>query len=136
IWTNAVDEVIGADGQPHNSIYATIFRWRGAYQNEFAARMDWCVKEPSEANHPPVARLAHPAAIDVRYGDSVTLSAEGSSDPDGDALAYRWFIYREAGSYMDTPELEGADQRDVKITIPKVAWREGQRSHDPKTLHV
>jgi hypothetical protein len=137
IWTNAVDEVIGADRQPHNSIYATIFRWRSAYQNEFAARMDWCVQEPSEANHPPVARLAHPSAMNVRYGDTVALSASGSSDPDGDALAYRWFIYREPGTYMGQPDVQGADQRDAKLTIPKVEWREGQRSPGrPKTLHV
>ena len=136
IWTNAVDEVIGADGQPHNSIYATIFRWRSAFQNELAARMDWCVTEPHEANHPPVARLAHPAAMNVRFGDSVALSAEGSSDPDGDELDYKWFVYREAGTYMGQPVLQNADQRDAKITIPKVTWREGQRSEGPKTLHV
>ena len=34
---------------------ATVWRWRPAYQNEFAARMEWCVKSPKEANHPPVA---------------------------------------------------------------------------------
>lgn len=136
IWTNAIDEVIGVDGQTHHSIYATIFRWRAAYQNEFAARMDWCVKEPKEANHPPVARLAHPSELDVRYGDTVTLSAEGSSDPDGDALTYRWFLYREAGSYMGRAELHGADQRDARITIPRVSWREGLRHDGAKTLHV
>lgn len=136
IWTNVVDEVIGVDGQPHNSIYATIFRWRSAYQNEFAARMDWCVKEPHEANHPPVARVAHPSAMDVHYGETVTLSAEGSSDPDGDSLSYRWFIYREAGTYMGHPKLQGADQRAVKIAIPDLQQREGSQSHDTKTLHV
>jgi hypothetical protein len=136
IWTNAVDEVIGADGASHNSIYATVFRWRRAYQHEFAARMDWCVKEFDEANHPPTARLAHAAALDVRHGDSVTLSAQGSSDPDGDALSYRWFVYREAGTYMGSFELQGEDQRDAKLTLPKAEWREGQRSPGPKTLHV
>lgn len=136
IWTNAVDEVIGADGQPHNSIYATIFRWRSAFQNELAARMDWCVTEPHEANHPPLARLAHPATMDVHYGDTLALSAKGSSDPEGDELDYRWFVYREAGTYMGRPVLQNADQRDAKITIPKVTWREGQRSEEPKTLHV
>ena len=75
IWTNTVDEVIGSDGQPHNEIYATIWRWRRAYQNEFAARMDWCVREPQDANHPPVARLVRPTNLTMRSGEAITLSA-------------------------------------------------------------
>ena len=33
-----------------------------------------------------------------RPGGRVDLSAEGSSDPDGDALSYEWFYYNEAGT--------------------------------------
>lgn len=135
IWTNVEDEVIGADGQPHNSIYATVWRWRRAYQNEFAARMDWTVREPADANHPPAARLDHPAALTARPGQTVKLSARSSSDPDADELLYRWFIYREAGTYMGQPELHDAHAADARISIPSPGPR-AEPSVDPKTLHV
>ena len=51
LWTDAVDEVRGTDGRWHTS-NATIWRWRSAYQHDFAARMDWTIKPYAEANHP------------------------------------------------------------------------------------
>jgi hypothetical protein len=64
----------------------------------YTPRMDWTIKPYAKANHPPVARLGHAAELRARPGDRVDLSAEGSSDPDGDALSYEWFCYAEAGS--------------------------------------
>lgn len=43
IWTNtiySIDEVVAEDGKKYASDQATIWRWREAYQNDFAARMD------------------------------------------------------------------------------------------------
>lgn len=34
-WSDAVDEVLGVDGNWHTSNKATIWRWRSAYQNDF-----------------------------------------------------------------------------------------------------
>jgi hypothetical protein len=59
IWTDAEDEVKGLDGKIYISNKATIWRWRYAYQYDFAARMDWCIKPYNAANHPPVATLKH-----------------------------------------------------------------------------
>ena len=56
IWTNTEDKVKGFDGNFYFSDKATVWRWRNAYQNDFAARMDWCVKPFNEANHPPIAK--------------------------------------------------------------------------------
>ena len=53
-WSDADDEVIGKDGHWYDTNHATIWRWREAYQNDFAARMDWTIKSYEEANHPPV----------------------------------------------------------------------------------
>lgn len=58
-----------------------VYRWREAFQNEFAARLDWCVRPPKETNHAPVVRVR-------RRGDQ--LDASGSRDPDGHALTFRW----------------------------------------------
>ena len=33
--------------------FAPLFRWRDAWQNDFAARMDWCVNPWNKANHQP-----------------------------------------------------------------------------------
>lgn len=99
IWTDSDDEVLGIDGHWHDGNHETIWRWRNAFQNDFAARMDWSIKEYNEANHPPIAKLAHNNHLTAKKGDKIMLSAKGSSDPDGDALSYEWFLYSEAGTF-------------------------------------
>ena len=74
------------------------WRWIDAIQNDFAARADWCVKPYDEANHPPVVKLAHARDLTVQPGQTVSLSAAGTTDPDGNALTYRWWQYQEADS--------------------------------------
>jgi Protein of unknown function (DUF1593) len=102
LWTDATDRVIGADGQAIAGVQVTVSRWRGAYQNDFAARMDWSVTPRyADANHPPQVRLNGVAGIAVVEiaacaGDVVRLSARGTSDPDRQRLTYRWWQYREA----------------------------------------
>lgn len=129
-WTNAEDEVLGTDGRYHTGNKATIWRWRTAYQHDFVARMDWCVKSYEEANHPPVAVLGHPNELKVKSGDKVSLSAEGSTDPDGDALSYEWIFYGEAGTYIykDPLKIEGADSKTASFTAPQVT--------SPETIHL
>lgn len=129
-WTNAEDEVLGTDGRFQTSNKATIWRWREAYQNDFAARMDWTVKPYEEANHPPVARLGHAAELDVKSGERVKLSAKGSSDPDWDELDYEWISYREAGTYAykTLVEISDKDKEEATFVAPPVT--------QPETVHI
>ena len=126
IWTDAQDEVMGCDGSWHTSNKATIWRWREAYQNDFAARMDWTVKDYDEANHPPVPALACAAEMTAATGDTIRLSAAGTSDPDGDSLSYSWFYYPEPGTFnvatarTGSPlKIVGHDSRDAYFIVPK-----------------
>jgi hypothetical protein len=96
------DTVIGTDGRPYTSDQATIWRWRTAFQNDFAARMDWTIRGPGEANHNPKVVVngrpgAEPLVLEAEVGRPVVLDADGTADPDGDHLAYSWFFYPEAG---------------------------------------
>ena len=126
IFTDAADTVTGADGERHTSNQATIFRWREAYQNEFAARMDWSVTPAREdANHPP--RVEPLAELDARGGQTLTLEAGAVSDPDGDALALRWLVYPEAGSLREPVALE-AEGASARLALPPV--------DAPGTVHV
>lgn len=120
IWTDAVDEVVGENGRIHISNHATIWRWREAYQNDFAARMDWCVKAPDEANHPPIAAIKGTPYLTARPGDSIQLDASRSSDPDDDDLQFKWIHYPEAGDFWDWHgiEFEGMDTATPTIRIP------------------
>jgi hypothetical protein len=132
IWTNAVDDyvppVTGEHGRATRigeksvkSFRATIWRWRDDFQNDFAARMDWTIKQFAEANHPPVPELAHPEALTVRSGERFQLDAHASHDPDGDSLSFWWFHYPEAGSYRGTIAVEGAPNIvRVHVVAPKV----------------
>ena len=80
-----------------------IWRWREAFQHDFAARMDWTIKDPREANHNPEVVVngrtgKAPIQVDAVVGTPLTLDATGTRDADGNALTYRWFFYREAGT--------------------------------------
>lgn len=129
IWTDAEDQVQGIDGNWHESNKATIWRWRQAYQNDFAARIDWTIKSYKEANHPPVVKLAHSNELRAKSSENVTLSGEGSTDPDGNNLSYEWIYYREAGTYSGSrlPVITNRKQKVASVTAPKV--------DKPETMH-
>ncbi|WP_345785742.1 nucleoside hydrolase-like domain-containing protein [Pelagicoccus sp. SDUM812002] len=136
-WADADDEVLGIDGKWHTGNHETIWRWREAYQNDFVARMDWTIKSPEEANHPPVAVLAHSNRLKARIGDKVPLSAVGSYDPDGDELTYHWFAYNEAGSYATERArtgypvvIEGHDKAEAVLQVP------AKNNARPGDLHI
>jgi hypothetical protein len=137
IWTSSVntqDEILLSNGQKYASNQATIWRWREAYQNDFAARMDWNVLESfKNANHNPVLNINGNSGKSVGYaavkkGQKVLLSAKGSSDPDGDKLSYHWFIYREAGGFRGNCELKNPISEEIEFEMPELK--------DNETLHV
>jgi hypothetical protein len=112
IWTQGGDEfgrvtsqdsVTGIDGRQHVSDQASVWRWREAFQHDFAARMDWTISDFAHANHNPEVVVngqsgKAPIEIDAEIGKPVTLDAGASHDPDANqTLHYSWFHYAEAG---------------------------------------
>jgi hypothetical protein len=136
IWTNAMDRYtpyvyneygrsIRMDTMSFVDNKVTLWRWRDDFQNDFAARMDWCTKTYPEANHPPVPAISHPGQITVQSGEGFGLDASGTSDPDGDNLSYLWFHYPEAGSYKKLIKINSAENaRGVYVIAPEVDKRE------------
>ncbi|CAI7610431.1 unnamed protein product [Penicillium bialowiezense] len=103
-YSDAADRVVGKNNKTFVSSQATIWRWRNAFQNDFAARMQWSLPANiSKANHHPVisvngsAELA-PLNITAEAGSSITFNAGATRDPDGDSLSFKWFQYSEPGS--------------------------------------
>jgi hypothetical protein len=105
-----------------------MWRWVDALQNDFAARADWCVKPYEQANHPPVVKLAHARDMKVRSGNRVSLSAKGTTDPDGDELTFRWWQYQEADTYDGTIRIKDARKKRASFTVPNDAG-EGETIH-------
>lgn len=116
------------DAQDDGDVYKPIWRWAEAFQRDWAARADWCVKTYREANHPPVVHLAVPKDIAARPGSKVRLSVAGSSDPDGDTLRYFWWQYREPGSYPGEVSIQDPTNPTALLEIPADA-KPGQTIH-------
>jgi hypothetical protein len=126
-WANQADTWQGTTHRDN-----TLGRWAADLQNDFRARLDWCVQPPAAANHPPLVVVNGSAGRDILHLNAppgeVKLSAAGSSDPDGQKLAYTWFVYGEAGTYRGDVALAGADAVEARILIPAAAAG--------KTIHV
>ena len=66
--------------------------------------------------------------MDVDPGQSVTLTARGSSDPDGDRLSYRWWVYREAGTYWANVPIRADRSPQAVVDVPESA--------SGRTIHI
>ena len=60
------DTVIGVDGKTYTSDQATIWRWRTAFQHDFAARMDWTIKDAARGEPQPEGRGERPGGHGAR----------------------------------------------------------------------
>jgi hypothetical protein len=104
-----------------------IWRWAEAFQNDWAARADWCVKDYDHANHPPAVKLTHKLDLKAKKGQTVRLSARGN-DPDGDKLTYKWWQYKEPGSYKGTVNISNANRQRASFVVPADV-KKGQTVH-------
>jgi len=87
------------------------------------------------ANHPPDVVVNGVAGKDVLVinavaGQPVSLSAAGSSDPDGNQLQFQWIVYNEAGYhplFSPAPQgtVSGANNLAATVTV-----------NAPGTIHV
>lgn len=128
-WANQADTWQGSAHRDN-----TVARWAAALQNDFAARMDWCVADSFEkANHAPLAVLNNDETKDILHiatksGETVRLSAAGSSDPDADLITPQWFIYHEAGTYQGDIALVATQDHQATFAAPVV--------NAPQTVHA
>jgi hypothetical protein len=122
-WANQADEWQGSIHRDN-----TLKRWATDLQNDFKARLNWCITDYAHANHAPVPRLTGSLQRTVKSGAEVTLDARRSTDPDGNALQFRWELYPEPGTYRGTaPILQDASSARAHFTAPSVI--------SPQTMH-
>lgn len=120
IWKGAVED---------EDLYKPIWRWAEAFQNDWAARADWCIMDYEAANHAPVVRLKGNTDLEADPGDKILLDVSRSTDPDGDELQFRWWQYGEADSYEGTISIENAGSPRAYFTIPADA-------NSGETIHI
>ncbi|MEJ2615432.1 MAG: DUF1593 domain-containing protein [Ignavibacteriaceae bacterium] len=134
IWTDAADKftphvfneygrAVRLDTTTFTGNKVTLWRWRDDFQNDFAARMNWCTKSYKEANHPPVPELLVPDHMTVKSGEGFVLDAT-ATDPDWDNLSYLWFNYPEAGSYKKLININSAENIHSVYVIAPVVEKE------------
>jgi len=120
--------VAGEDHNPHAQLdqrLYTVARWAAAFQNDFAARADWGIAPDFRgANHAPVVSAVE-QDLTAAPGAAVRLTAT-ATDPDGDVLVGRWWVYEEAGTLTGSPSLDPSGL-DATLTLPATA-EAGQRA--------
>jgi hypothetical protein len=107
-----------------NYFYPAIF-------NNFAARMDWAAN--GEGNINPVVIVDGNGGLEiitrkVRAGEKIVLDSEGSYDPDGDEMTFRWWVMPESGTYVGDVQINGNASTVAEIAVPEDA--------SGKTVHI
>ena len=96
--------------------------------NDFMARMQWADK--GEGNHNPMAVIGghhgpSPLVVHAKAGETISLDASRSEDPDGDAIRFLWWQQPEIGTAKLI--VDDAERSMVKVRIPADAA--GQKLH-------
>jgi hypothetical protein len=105
-YQDTVDRVFDKDGNFVFTNYATIWRWREAYQEDFAARMQWSnTSEFTQVSHPPFINVNSSKGPETMWicvpanagADEIILDASKTIDVDnvgdnGD-LEFEWYQY-------------------------------------------
>lgn len=90
-------------------------RWIEAIQQDFAARADWCVKDYPNANHAPLVKVIGTARPKAKAGAKLNLAVE-TSDPDGDEVETKFWIYQEVGTHTGKASLNASgNQVEVQL---------------------
>jgi len=118
------------DGQTWLGVFSTarvpdseLKRWTPDVRASFLARLQYTVKPPGEVNRPPkvVFNGDHSGKVlrvAVQPGQTLTLDASGTTDPDGNALIYKWWHYQAASAYPTTVPVTNSDSPIATVTVP------------------
>jgi len=99
-----------------------------AAQNDLAARMKWSVTSTyAGANHEPKVAIRGSARISARPGATVRLEGV-ASDPDGNAVAARWWRWKDVDTYPGDVTLSNATSLATSMEVPADAIA-GQTIH-------
>ena len=102
---------------------SSVYRWRPAFQNDFAARLDWCVKPFKGANHPPIVRISGEPIRQAKPGSSIALDASGTSDPDGDHLTFERSVHPHDPEVVAAITIRGSDTTTARIEVSPTLTR-------------
>jgi hypothetical protein len=116
--TDVADMDLDTSGDPDPRM-SSVYRWRPAFQADFAARLDWCVKPFKEANHPPIVRIRGDRERAVAPGGVIVLDASDTTDPDGDRLAFDWSEYPIKVGVAETRSIEDQTSKVARLQVPR-----------------
>jgi hypothetical protein len=139
-YADAIDQVIGKDGKLYYTNHGTIWRWRAAYQAEFATRIQWSLTyDFSKTAHHPVVVVNSSCGFEhlpltVAPNVELVLDASESYDLDREDLSdleFTWWHYRDVTATQTDVDAEvpavdittidaGAQGLAVKLRIPPV----------------
>lgn len=89
-----------------------------AAQRDWATRFVWAVTpDYLRANHNPRIALSGASAITAKPGQTLSLSAS-ASDPDGDAVALKWWVWTDAGTYKGEVPVASSADGTARFTVP------------------
>jgi hypothetical protein len=108
-----------ADPDPRMS---SVYRWREAFQADFAARLDWCVKPFEAANHPPVVQIKGQPSRQIQPCETISQDASATTDPDGNGLVFRWSIYPPEPEIEKFVKILGGDTATPRIEIGAIPF--------------
>lgn len=114
-WTSCQDSVKTLSEEYYNHFYLDNL-------NDFIARIEWA--EKGQGNHNPVAIVngkkgTEVTVIKAKTGQTITLDASKSYDPDDDKLSFMW--WQQNGIGKTKVELYNDKSSSIKVKIPSTS---------------